>query len=282
MTGSSHVGILIDVTRCVGCHECVEACVQVNNLGADIPAPQDCPDGLSARRWSAVVHRPEGSYVRKQCRHCLEPACVSACPVAAMQKTPEGPVIYDSSRCMGCRYCMVACPYGIPRYEWDSLAPVVRKCMLCYDRLQAGLPPACVEACPEQVLLFGTREELLAEAHYRLEVQPDKYIPKVYGEQEVGGTSVLYVSDIPLDFLGYNGEPGQESLPELTWAAMSKVPPVALGMTALMAGTYWIIERRMKMMARDAADSEGASTEQAEESLSTSSEITEQENGSDS
>jgi formate dehydrogenase iron-sulfur subunit len=229
------------------------------------------------------VARPGEHYVRKQCRHCLEPACVSACPVAAMQKTPEGPVTYDSSRCMGCRYCMMACPYGIPRYEWDSLAPVVRKCTLCYERLQSGLLPACVEVCPEQALLFGPREELLAEAHDRLKDQPELYLPHVYGEQEVGGTSVLYVSDIPLDFLAYHDQPGQKPLPELTWAAMSKVPPVALGMTALMAGTYWIIERRMKKMGGGpTATSEDRLPETQKESASPLSDSGEQQHESNS
>jgi len=242
------IGILIDVSKCVGCFECVDACVEANELGPDVAAPQDVADGLSARRLATIIEQPPGHYVRKQCRHCLEPACVSVCPVAAMQKTPDGPVIYDSSRCMGCRYCMMACPYGIPRYEWDSLAPVVRKCTLCYERLQAGQQPACVEACPQQVLVFGERDQLLAEAHARLKAEPDLYVPKVYGEEEVGGTSVLYVSDVPLDFLGYRDNLGQQPLPELTQAAMNKVPPVALGVMGLMAGTYWIIERRMKLM----------------------------------
>ncbi|MEW5960056.1 MAG: 4Fe-4S dicluster domain-containing protein [Chloroflexota bacterium] len=244
------IGILIDVTRCVGCFQCVDACVEANQLGADVPAPQDVADGLSARRFSTIIEQPSGHYVRKQCRHCLEPACVSVCPVAAMQKTPDGPVIYDSSRCMGCRYCMMACPYGIPRYEWDSLAPVVRKCNLCYERLQAGQSPACVEACPQQALLFGEREQLLAEARLRLEANPDLYVHHIYGEQEVGGTSVLYVSDVPLDFLGYEGSPSPQPLPALTQSAMNMIPSVATGVMALMAGTYWIIERRMKLMGR--------------------------------
>ncbi len=242
------VGILVDVTRCIGCYKCVEACAQSNNLGADTAAPQDVPDGLSAHRWSTILTHPDGSYVRKACRHCLEPACVSVCLAGAMQKTDAGPVIYDSSKCLGCRYCILACPYGIPRYEWDSLAPVVQKCTMCYDRLQVGQPPACVEACPEQALIFGPRHELLAEAHRRLQTEPSRYLPTVFGEHEVGGTSVLYVSDVPLDMLAYHGSLGQEPLPELTEVVMSKVPPVALAVAALMGGLYWIIDRRMKKM----------------------------------
>lgn len=243
------VGLLIDVTRCVGCYQCVDACAQANGLGPDIPAPQDAPDGLSARRWATLLAQPEGRYVRKQCQHCLEPACVSVCPVGAMQKTVEGPVIYDSSKCMGCRYCIMACPYGIPRYEWDKAVPYVRKCTLCYERLQAGQMPACAEACPEQATLFGPRDKLLAEAHDRLKSFPDKYIQKVFGELEIGGTSVLYITDVPLNLLGFNGYPGQEPLPDLTGAWLDKVPPITLGMAALMAGPYWIIKRRMRLAA---------------------------------
>ncbi len=247
------IAILTDVTRCIGCFQCVEACVQTYNLGPDIPAPQDSPDELSARRWTTVLNE-EGHHVRKHCRHCLEPACVSVCPVGAMEKTPEGPVIYHTNKCMGCRYCMMACPYGIPRYQWNQAVPYIRKCTLCYERLQAGQLPACVEACPEEATIFGQREELLAEAHRRLKAEPDKYIQKVYGEEEVGGTSVLYISDTPLDFLGFNGPPGQQPIPELTQAWLNWVPGITIGMTALMAGPYWIIKRRMKMAAKNDTD----------------------------
>jgi formate dehydrogenase iron-sulfur subunit len=169
-----------------------------------------------------------------------------------MHKTPEGPVIYDGGKCMGCRYCMMACPYGIPRYQWEQPVPFVRKCTLCYERLLQGQKPACVEACPEEATIFGERDDLLAEAKRRLRAEPKRYIPKVYGEKEVGGTSVLYVSNVPLDFLGFDGRPGErplstEPLPALTWKVLEKVPAVALGMGALMLGTYWVIERRMKI-----------------------------------
>jgi len=243
--------ILTDVTRCIGCQKCVEACVKANNLGVynpgDTPNVQDVGDGLSARRWDSVVSKPNHHFVRKQCRHCLEPACVSACPVGAMQKTPEGPVIYDKSICMGCRYCMMACPFGIPRYEWDSAVPYVSKCTMCYTRQKAGKIPACVEACPQQATIFGDRDELLAEASRRLKADPKKYIPHIYGEHEVGGTSVLYVSDIPLDFLNYKNPLPEDPLPERTWAVMQEIPLVAVGMTMLSGGVYWVIERRMRM-----------------------------------
>jgi len=190
----SHPAILIDTTLCTGCEECVAACKRENDLGEDLPRPgQGAVDGLSATRFCTILRRPEHRFVRQQCRHCLEPACVSACLVGAMQKTPEGPVIYDPQKCMGCRYCLVACPYGIPRYEWSDRVPYVRKCTLCYPRLKQGMPPACVESCPEKAALFGPREELLDEAHRRLRAGRGKYVPRVSGEREVGGTSIRYI-----------------------------------------------------------------------------------------
>jgi len=179
-----------------------------------------------------------------------------------MKKTPEGAVIYDSTLCMGCRYCLVACPYGIPRYEWDEAAPLVQKCTLCYHRILEGREPACVEACPEDALLFGDRDDLLAEAYRRIAREPGKYVDHVWGETEVGGTSVLYVADISLGFLGWSEELGESALPHLTWASLKKVPWMVAGMGSLMGGVYWIINRRMKLAAR-AADQAPFATEGA-------------------
>ena len=248
------VAILTDVTRCTGCERCVAACKQENELGADRPwRGQRSIDGLSATRYTTILRRPGNYFVRQQCRHCLEPACVSACIVGALVKTPNGAVTYDGDKCMGCRYCMAACPYGIPRYDWDKAVPYVRKCTLCYGRIEAGMPPACVGACPEQATIFGPRDALLAEAHQRLKAEPSRYVPRVYGEHEVGGTSVLYLSSIPLGFLGWQEDLGTQALPELTWASLQKVPGVVLGMGGLMSAMYWVIGRRMKLAAEQAA-----------------------------
>jgi formate dehydrogenase iron-sulfur subunit len=246
--------ILTDTTRCTGCEACVHACKQTYDLGRDRAWRwKRKVDDLSSTRFTTIISRPGSRHVRQQCRHCLEPACVSACLVGALQKTEIGPVIYDEKRCMGCRYCMMACPYGIPRYKWESPVPLVRKCILCYDRIKAGKQPACTQACPYDATIFGTRAEMLAEAHRRIEAHPGKYAPsgspKVYGEHEVGGTSVLYISDVPLDFLGWQPELGNEPVPALTWGALRKVPPVALGVAALMSGVYWVIGRRMHLQA---------------------------------
>jgi formate dehydrogenase iron-sulfur subunit len=248
------VAILTDITKCTGCESCVSACRVENQLGPDKAQRQShAIDDLSSTRHTTILRRPGDHFVRQQCRHCTEPACVSACLVGAMQKTPEGPVVYDKKKCMGCRYCMVACPYGIPRYDWDKAIPYVHKCTMCYQRINDDKMPACTIACPEKATIFGTRDEMLKIARQRLKDSPNKYVQKIYGETEVGGTNVLYISDIPLDFLGCKPDMGDTAMPELTWAALSKVPPVILGMGGLMSGIYWIIGRRMKMQELEAA-----------------------------
>jgi formate dehydrogenase iron-sulfur subunit len=239
--------ILIDVTRCTGCEKCIVACKKANNLGDDYLRPgQRSVDALSASRFSTILREPHDTFVRQMCLHCLEPACVSACLVGAMQKSKAGPVIYDESLCMGCRYCMLACPYGIPRYEWDKATPLVRKCTMCYERLKVGQIPACVEACPEKALTFGTRDAMLAEAKHRQAQNPGRYLDRIFGEREAGGASVLYLSNIPLSFLAWNNNVGDRPLPELTWNSLKKVPPTIAVMGGVMTGVYWIIGRRMR------------------------------------
>ena len=254
-TDAKTFAILTDTTKCTGCETCVAACKEANGLGRDQPQRwQSRIDDLSSTRFTTIIRRPGARFVRQQCRHCLEPACVSACLVGALQKTAEGPVVYDGDRCMGCRYCMMACPYGIPRYQWDQPVPYIRKCTMCYERLREGRQPACTEACPEGATIFGTRAEMLAVAHERIAKEPNKYVGKVFGEHEVGGTSVLYISDIPLGFLAWKPKLGPTPLPKLTWASLKKVPPVILGMAGLMSGLYFIIGRRMKIQAQAALE----------------------------
>jgi len=259
MPALKQVGVLVDVTRCTGCNQCVDACIATNELGEAKHIPQETSDGLSADRWLSIVQSSEGGFVRKSCRHCLDAACVSACPVGAMTQSDEGVVLYDGEKCLGCRYCMMACPFGIPRYEWDSRAPLIRKCTLCYERLSEGKLPACVDACPEQAIAFGERSELLGLAHERLSQAPSTYLPKVYGEFEAGGTALLYISNVPLDFLGFNGAPGEEAYPDLTWEWLGKVPAISIGAAGLMTGLFWIIGRRMQAeAARKARESRSA------------------------
>ena len=244
------VAILTDVTKCVGCLECVAACKNEYGLAYDVPRVWQNNDGLSAENWTSVLQKEGHHFVRKQCRHCLEPACASACPVGALHKTNEGPVVYDSNKCLGCRYCMMACPYAIPRYDWDQTVPYVRKCIMCYDRIKQGKQPACTSACPYEATIFGDRTKLLAEAHRRIAEHPSKYIDHIWGEHEVGGTSVLYISDIDLGFLGY--QPNlQTSLPHTTEAAMKSVPFAFVGMGGAMLGLRWIIKRRELLAQHD-------------------------------
>ena len=241
------VAILTDVTRCIGCQECVAACKSTNDLAVDVPRRWHKNDGLSAGNWTSIIEKPDKHYIRKQCRHCLEPACASACPVGALHQTPEGAVVYDSGKCLGCRYCMMACPYGIPRYDWEEPVPYIRKCIFCYEKLEKGQQPACTEVCPKEATIFGDRDKLLAEAHRRIQDNPGKYVDKVWGEHEVGGTSVLYISDINLDFLAYQTNPGQTPLPTTTELAMKSVPFAFVGMGGVMYGLNWIIRRRMEL-----------------------------------
>lgn len=253
--------ILTDVTKCIGCNECVRACKITNELPADKPREWQKWDGLSANNWTSVLHDGSNN-VRKQCRHCLEPACASVCPVGALEKTDLGAVVYDSGKCLGCRYCMMACPFGIPRYDWSSAVPYIKKCILCYDKIKSGElnEPACTHACPTGATIFGERDELLNIARMRIQ-SSDIYSNKIWGEKEVGGCNVLYLAPkgLSLDFLIYYtqrynkdikllGEPDlNEPLPQTTKWAMGAVPFAFLGMGGIMSSIWWIMNRRQKL-----------------------------------
>jgi formate dehydrogenase iron-sulfur subunit len=179
-------------------------------------------------------------FVKRQCMHCVDPACVSACPVGALQKTDEGPVVYDCTRCIGCRYCMVACPFGVPKFEWGEPLPKIQKCTFCADRQAEGLEPACSAACPTGALTFGDRDALIAEAEARIEANPDLYVPHVYGRDEVGGTSWLYLSPVPFEELGFPALK-TESVTALSEAvATFGTAGVAAGVTFLLGGLYFL------------------------------------------
>jgi formate dehydrogenase iron-sulfur subunit len=141
---------------------------------------------------------------------------------------------------------MMACPYGIPRYDWDKQVPYVKKCILCYDRIKEGGQPACTEACPEGATIYGERNHLIKIAKARIKENPGKYIDHVWGEHEVGGTSVLYISDIDLGFLAYKSHLKSTALPDETAPAMNAVPFAFVGMGGAMLGLNWIIRRRME------------------------------------
>ena len=234
---TSPKAMLIDITMCVGCNTCQDACKRQNKLSGDAETK------LSATAYTALEEH-KGVTVRRMCQHCEKPTCASVCPVGALAKQPEGPVTYDESKCIGCRYCMQACPFQVPRYEWSSTYPRVQKCRFCYDRVKNGLQPACAEACPTGATKFGSREDLLKEAAARIQAEPGKYVNRIYGQSEVGGTSILYISSVPFEQLGFKTHLSSDPLPELTMNALEKIPTVVTVGGVFLAGVYWITSRR--------------------------------------
>lgn len=248
-------GVLHDITKCIGCRQCEAACNKVNKLAG----PEKPFDDLSVldhkRRTDAdtytVVNRfmaDNPIFVKKQCNHCMEPACASACFVKALKKTKSGAVVYDSNLCVGCRYCMIACPFEIPAYEYDkAFTPRVTKCTMCHPRLLQGKLPGCVNACPKEALIFGQRDQLIKTAWKRIYKYPDKYIEHVYGENEMGGTSWLYISGTSFSKTGMREDLGIKPAPELTSGPLSAVPVVVGLWPVFLTGIYAISRRRDKI-----------------------------------
>ena len=245
--------VLVDTTRCVGCRTCEAACAEANALGEPDRLGEDAV--FEARRETdqrtfTVVNRYPGPaadtprFIKTQCMHCVDAACASACPARALEKTAAGPVIYNPNRCLGCRYCMLACPFGVPKFEYDDPTPYVRKCTFCAARQAKGLPPACAEACPTGALTFGTRGNLLEEAKLRIYQNPDAYVHHVYGEHEAGGTSWLYISDVPLETLGLPAGLDSTPYPELASTALAAVPMILTLWPPLLMGLYAMSKRR--------------------------------------
>ncbi len=249
-------GVLHDISVCVGCRRCESACNTVNEL----PAPDKPFTDLSVldreRRTHAgtytVVNKYTGPedqkaplFKKHQCNHCLEPACASVCFVKAFKKSETGAVVYDPDVCVGCRYCMIACPFEIPAYEYDEpLTPRVTKCTLCHPRILKGQLPGCVEACPVEALTFGKRDDLLKLARDRIRKYPDRYIDHIYGETEMGGTSWLYLSNVPFSQIGMREDLGTTPAPKLTSGALSIVPMVVGLWPVLLMGVYAISKRK--------------------------------------
>ena len=240
--------ILMDVTKCTGCEKCVNACIEENNLNkyrAEF-ARANAKEGLSADKFLSIKQIDKERYVRKSCMHCLEPSCVSACLVGGLEKLETGQVIYHEDKCIGCRYCMLSCPFNIPRYEWDEPVPYVQKCQMCYDNLRRGELPACVKACPNNAIKFGDREELLRIAHQTIRNNSSKYINHIWGEKELGGTSVIYISDVDLTGESWPARAGF-TIPELTEPLIEKTPIIGLGVGTALIGLNWIIRRRNEL-----------------------------------
>lgn len=233
------VGILYDATVCIGCKACQVSCKQYNDMPSEHTAPEaiwDDPIDLSAKTLNIIKAYKEGtgenkdaetngySFIKRHCMHCIDPSCVSACPVTALKKDPDnGVVIYSKDACIGCRYCQVACPYNIPKFEYDKAIPQIRKCQLCNHRFKDNKFSACCEVCPTGASIFGKVTDLLAEAKKRLTLKPGEYYhypvahiksnersyrpvsryqSYVYGEKDGGGTQYLMLAGIPFKKLG--------------------------------------------------------------------------------
>ena len=233
-------GMLYDSTRCLGCRACERVCAKTH----DLPEPTDELKAGVIRKTSENQRSVINNYVtskgeafaRKSCMHCNEPACTAACLTQAMYKTKEGPVIWRADKCMGCRYCMVSCPFDVPKFEFHSANPKIQKCDLCYDRIKSGKIPACAEACPGDALTFGTRRELIAEARKRIFENPKDYINEVYGEEVAGGTGLLYLAAAPFKELGLNTNLQNSSYPALTKGFLYSVPSVDVLLPSSFAG----------------------------------------------
>jgi len=200
------VGMLYDATRCIGCQACVTACKTANNMPGNLYDPPNDLNGDTKNIIKLYESDGEKSYMKQQCMHCIDPGCVNACMIGALKKREYGIVTWDKDRCIGCRYCQVACPYNVPKFQWDTAIPEIVKCELCNHMLARGEEPGCCQACPKEAVIYGTYEELLADARQRIADRPERYYPagdpQIFGDTEGGGTQVLYLADVAFDKLG--------------------------------------------------------------------------------
>jgi len=267
------VGILYDATLCIGCKSCMVNCKKYNSMeggplykeGRGIPYEHitplkiyDAPADLSATTLSIIKVYTSGtgvnkdmatdgySFSKQHCLHCIDPSCASVCPVGALHKDPNnGVVSYDKEKCIGCRYCQIACPFGIPKFEWSSTSPKIIKCQLCQHRYSSGGYSACCEFCPTGASLFGKVTDLREEAQRRLSLRSDSYydyplgkidsgksMPKkvakyynhAYGLTEAGGTQYITLAGVSFDKLGYNPRITDQNYPDITWRYIAKLP----------------------------------------------------------
>ena len=243
-------GCLVDTTQCVGCRKCEQACNERHHL----PQPRESFEETAvlenmrrmdetsytvvnkyyARNLGTLLWRQRPTFVKFQCMHCAEPSCVSACIVGALTKQENGAVIYDAQKCIGCRYCMVACPFQVPAYEYDkALTPEVRKCTFCFQYVEKGGLPACAQVCPREAITFGKRKDLLRLARWKMKTNPGKYVDHIYGEHEVGGTSWMYLASEPFESIGFPKLP-TSAPPRLT----EKIQHMVVGGLVFPAALY--------------------------------------------
>lgn len=251
--------ILYDATMCIGCKACEKACADRNHLPYD---DEIAAEAKQSEHKLTVVLAKEDKFMRRLCMTCNDPACASACPVGALKKTALGPVTYDGERCIGCRYCMIACPFSVPKYEWSKALPLVRKCDMCADRVARGEQTACAEACPTGATKFGDRDALISEGRERILKNPGQYVNHIYGVNELGGTSVLLLSSVPFEQFGYKADLPSEPMPMLTYSALSHVPDVVTLGAVLLGGIWWITNRRQEVAAAEAAEERNKAAEE--------------------
>ncbi|WP_303721167.1 hydrogenase 2 operon protein HybA [Malonomonas rubra] len=268
-------GMLNDSTRCIGCKACQVACKKENKLPAESTigdekafgqAIYDSPRELSEKTFTLIkMHQDEQTkettFVKQQCMHCVDPACQSACIVGALKKQPDGSVKYDAGMCMGCRYCMVACPFSIPQFEWHKAIPSIKKCTLCSEtRLSKGQPTACSSACPAGAITFGKREDLIKLARKRIEAEPERYLDHIYGEKEVGGTGVFYLTKPNVAFAGLGLQDFEyKAVSGLTESIQHRIfqyfiPPIAV--YSILGGIMAYNQRRKKAAGKLGGDDE--------------------------
>jgi formate dehydrogenase iron-sulfur subunit len=249
-------GVLVDIPKCIGCGSCTVACKLWNQVDFDEKHPAIGKGAaLNDKNWTIVTscevvdnnNSPAWRFTKQQCLHCQQPACVSACFSKALQKTNEGAVVYYPHLCVGCRYCMVACPFDIPRYEWDKTFPLVTKCQMCSTRIVRGEAPACVCVCPTGAMEFGERDFLLEKAHTKI-AKDSSYRKNIYGEKEIGGTSWLYISDIAFHKLGFKTDIGNDALPMYSHNYLKYIPGIALVWGMLLTGLYYYGKRKKELL----------------------------------
>jgi formate dehydrogenase iron-sulfur subunit len=248
--------MLYDGGKCVGCRACQSACKARAGLPVEPDATglYEAPQDLSASTWTLIKlyqDQSKHAFVKRQCMHCIEPACVSVCPVGALEKLESGPVVYHAERCIGCRYCMAACPFEVPKSQWDKNLPLIQKCDFCADRQAAGQEPVCSQVCPTGALIYGNRKQMLDTANTRINSNAS-YSRQIYGEDEAGGTSMLYISPVDFKSLGFPSLDAR-ALPAITWPYMMAVPGIVVVMVGLSTAIYLRTHHRLNSAIRKEA-----------------------------
>ena len=251
-------GCLVDTTLCVGCRKCEQACNQRHNLADPSESFEEMTVLENERRMDETTYtvvnkyypetigsltwRTRPTFVKFQCMHCNDPSCVSACIVGALIKQENGAVTYDAKKCIGCRYCMIACPFQVPAYEYNNpLTPQVRTCTFCFNYIKDGGLPACAQICPREVITFAKKADLLGLARWKMKNNPGKYVDHIYGEHEVGGTSWLYLASEPFESIGFPklGTKAPPRLPEAIQHALFQSFAAPILLFSLLGGTMW-------------------------------------------